>query len=229
MAVQAVVLAAFEYADDAVFLVDSEHRIVFWNRSCERLLGHPAGDALGRACHELIGGSTTAGPWCRARCPVWRSVERGTPVRSFDLLAATRSGKTRWANVGIFVLRADHELIAVHALRDAAEAKRLEGLVARLVEAFEAHGVLADRATPRPRPGPLAIGCAGTAPGGGFLTRRQLEVLHLVSLGLTTRAIAARLGLSAHTVGNHVRGALQSAGLHSRTEAVCLAIRQGLL
>ncbi len=61
------------------------------------------------------------------------------------------------------------------------------------------------------------------------LTPRQREVLLLLADGLSTPAIAARLGLSKETVRNHVRAVLAELGCHSRLEAVVEARRRGLL
>lgn len=61
------------------------------------------------------------------------------------------------------------------------------------------------------------------------LTARELEVLHLLSAGLTNKEIAARLGISDHTVKFHVNGILGKLGVDSRTEAVVQAARLGIV
>lgn len=61
------------------------------------------------------------------------------------------------------------------------------------------------------------------------LTPRQLEVLRLLADGLSTREIAARLGLAGETARNHIRALLRELGAHSRLEAVVKAQRLGLL
>ncbi|MBS2966592.1 helix-turn-helix transcriptional regulator [Actinocrinis puniceicyclus] len=55
-----------------------------------------------------------------------------------------------------------------------------------------------------------------------LLTRREREILASVIDGLTRAAIAARLGLSPHTVRTHVRNILAKLGVHSTPEAVAL-------
>jgi PAS domain S-box-containing protein len=61
------------------------------------------------------------------------------------------------------------------------------------------------------------------------LTPRQHEVLHLLGVGMTTRQMAAQMGLSVETVRNHVRMVLAHLGAKTRLEAVLLAHRTGLL
>jgi two-component system NarL family response regulator len=61
------------------------------------------------------------------------------------------------------------------------------------------------------------------------LTERELMVLRLAGKGLTNREIAVELGIAENTVKNHVRNVLEKLHLHSRTEAVLHALREGLL
>lgn len=67
------------------------------------------------------------------------------------------------------------------------------------------------------------------APAAPELTGRELEVLHLVAQGATTRAIAGQLHLSQHTVRNHVRRLTAKLGVSSRMNAVTEGRRLGLL
>ena len=61
------------------------------------------------------------------------------------------------------------------------------------------------------------------------LTERELEVLELVAAGLGNKEVAARLEISEHTVKFHLASIMGKLGAGSRTEAVTLAIRQGLI
>lgn len=61
------------------------------------------------------------------------------------------------------------------------------------------------------------------------LTARELEVLECLALGLSNKDIARRLGVSFHTVKFHVNSILGKLSASSRTEAVSLAARAGLL
>ncbi len=61
------------------------------------------------------------------------------------------------------------------------------------------------------------------------LSPREHEVLALVSEGLSNRDVAERLGISRHTAKFHVNAILDKLGASTRTEAVVLAARGGIL
>jgi DNA-binding NarL/FixJ family response regulator len=61
------------------------------------------------------------------------------------------------------------------------------------------------------------------------LTPREIEVLGMLAEGLGNKAIAWRLDISEHTVKFHVGSILAKLNASSRTEAVTLGIRQGLI
>ena len=52
------------------------------------------------------------------------------------------------------------------------------------------------------------------------LTRRQHEIMERIVTGQTERAVAEQLGLSYHTIHQHVRKAYEKLGLNNRVEAV---------
>jgi two-component system nitrate/nitrite response regulator NarL len=61
------------------------------------------------------------------------------------------------------------------------------------------------------------------------LTARELTVLRLVAEGLPNKTIAAKLGISEHTVKFHINAIFGKLGVASRTEAVVRATRLGLI
>lgn len=61
------------------------------------------------------------------------------------------------------------------------------------------------------------------------LTQREEAVLVLVVEGLCNKSIASRLGITAGTVKSHLRSAFGKIGAASRTQAVAIANRRGLL
>jgi DNA-binding NarL/FixJ family response regulator len=61
------------------------------------------------------------------------------------------------------------------------------------------------------------------------LTPRESEVLQMLASGLGNKEIAAKLKISEHTVKFHVASILGKLGAATRTEAVALGIRRGLV
>jgi two-component system, NarL family, response regulator YdfI len=78
----------------------------------------------------------------------------------------------------------------------------------------------ASRATSAPKP------AGASSPP---LTRREVEVLGMLAEGLANKNIAARLGISEHTVKTHVASILTKLDAFSRAEAVAVGARQGLI
>ncbi len=61
------------------------------------------------------------------------------------------------------------------------------------------------------------------------LTSRELEVLRMMAEGAANKIIAFKLGISEHTVKFHVAAILSKLNASSRTEAVAIGIRKGLV
>jgi DNA-binding NarL/FixJ family response regulator len=61
------------------------------------------------------------------------------------------------------------------------------------------------------------------------LTPRELEILSLLAGGDSNKTIAARLSISVHTVKFHISSILAKLGVTSRTEAVALGLRLGIV
>ena len=61
------------------------------------------------------------------------------------------------------------------------------------------------------------------------LTQREIEVLQLVARGLTNKAIAVQLEISDRTVQGHIANIFAKLGAESRTDAVMIALRTGII
>jgi two-component system, NarL family, response regulator YdfI len=85
---------------------------------------------------------------------------------------------------------------------------------------------------------PAAAGAAGGAAGeepgergeaGEHLTARESAVLELLADGLGNKQVAARLGISDHTVKAHLVAIFAKLGVSTRTGAVTVGARRGLI
>jgi DNA-binding CsgD family transcriptional regulator len=133
--------------------------------------------------------------------------------------------------------RADEQWRRLAAPYESARARELIGLACRRLgdeegarmeleaarEAFARLGAATDLARIE---GPAALDCATGAHG---LTKRELEVLGLLSAGQTNREIAAGLVLSVRTVDRHVSNIYAKLGVSSRAAAASHAHRHGIV
>ena len=62
-----------------------------------------------------------------------------------------------------------------------------------------------------------------------LLHPRELEVLALISSGMTNKQVSSELGIAVSTVTSHVMNIFRKLGVQSRTEAAFFAIKNGLL
>jgi two-component system, NarL family, response regulator YdfI len=63
----------------------------------------------------------------------------------------------------------------------------------------------------------------------GELTPREIEILRMLAEGLANKQIAARLGISEHTVKFHIASVYAKLGASSRTEAVRIGAQRGMV
>lgn len=197
---------------DGLCAVDIEGKIVLWNQAAEKILGYTARDAVGKPCCELFGGHDTSGNrLCYPGCHVLSLVKMGEKVEHFDIATRTRSGRPVWLDVSILVVpstRKDRPT-AVHLFRDVTVSRNKELLLSE-------------------RMGRAALPTAAPEELSALLTRREMETLRLMTAGIGTKAMAARLHVSPSTIRNHVQNILTKLEVHSRLEAVARATAHGV-
>jgi len=61
------------------------------------------------------------------------------------------------------------------------------------------------------------------------LTRREQEVVNLISRGMGNKEIARELNIAVHTVKSHVHNTLEKLALHTRLELASFALTEGIV
>jgi DNA-binding CsgD family transcriptional regulator len=213
------VLERIAGSDEAVFAFDGNDLIILWNKACERLLGRPAYQVLGRRCYDVLCGRDIHGNrYCGASCPITTQA-RAHPdeeLHSFLLDVPVAGGAIRRIAATPFAISGGHPSLAtiVHVLRDPnSQASALERELADAVEMGPSTG-----ASPRTTAGNVAT-----------LTDREQEILRKMAQGLTTDAIATELFISPVTVRNHVARILSKLDVHTKLAAVAFAYQHGLI
>jgi two-component system, NarL family, response regulator LiaR len=147
-----------------------------------------------------------------------------------DGAAATRLIRQQFPQVQVIALTSFKEGDLVkNALEAGAIGYLLKDVSAEeLVQAIRA--AHSGRATLSPEAAQALVETANQPPAPGLdLTERELEVLALMVEGLNNTQIAGRLTVSSSTIKSHVSNILSKLGVASRTEAVTLALRKGIV
>jgi DNA-binding NarL/FixJ family response regulator len=149
-------------------------------------------------------------------------------------IEATRAIKADCAETAILVLSAyDDEPYLVALLEAGAAGFLLKNVNGReLVEAIRAvargeavlEPALSEKLLRRLSNRPTA-----PARSADILSEREFDVLRLAARGLPNKEIARRLNLSIRTVHSHLANTFMKMHVGSRTEAVLLALRQGMI
>jgi PAS domain S-box-containing protein len=213
----------FQSSGDGACGVNPEQRIVLWNPAAEEMLGYRAYEVLGRHCYDVLRGVGEDGcPVCGRRCTVFARARHMKTVATNNLHVRTREGTMLWLSVSTVALPPllRPEAILVHLFRDITRDKACRDAVDRLVD--RVGPPFAAVRIDQPRRDDLPDGTT-------LLTSREYEVLRLLAAGMSTRDLAETLSISVSTARNHIHNIITKLKVHSRMEAVMVALRNGLL
>jgi PAS domain S-box-containing protein len=192
------------HAGAGAFVIDADERIILWNQAAEEVMGYTPRELIGRRCRDVFGEQNGDGNRLRCRgCHTVRHAGHSELIQTFDLRTRTKAGKPVWINVGVLACHTDGaRRSTIHVFSDVTESRTLlQRMHEQLARSDPADGA------------------------GASLTRRESEVLRLMTLGMNTAAAAKQLRVSPATIRNHVQNIFAKLGVHSRLEAVAYASR----
>lgn len=207
--------------DCAAFVVSSDQTILYWSKGAERVLGYRAADVVGRRCYDVPnswGGGLTQE--CLGGCPSVRYLRAGLVPAQCQMRMSCLSGDRKWISVAPMVVAGlgSYNLL-VYLLEETPENRPT------VVEDSPEIPML-QRGQRGVRRGRTPANANGD---DSVLTQRELEILELVALGWETRRVALELGISQHTVRNHIRNLRHKLNAATKLEAVVTGIRMRLL
>jgi len=210
-------LATLSGSPDSVFVTDRHNRIVFWNRSAERLLGYSAEEVVGFHCAGVLHGTDLYGNrYCSETCAVTQMAIRSETVRHFDLRFRAKDHHVVTVDISILnlALRSPDHFLLVHVLKPSAKAEVPERPAEEPVS---------------PPRSPLVMVRESPDARARKLTAREVEVIGMLAAGHTTPEIASRLHISTVTARNHIQNILEKLEVHSKAEVVAFAFRKRLV
>lgn len=215
------ILDAMANTTDGIFAVGTDHKIVFWNKSAQKILGYEAKEVLGKSCNEVIAGEDINGNLiCSKDCHIMRSVKNQKNPESFDMHTHTKSGASIWINVSVItILGSQPELdTVVHMFRDVTKNKTdlirvkeilLDNYISNKAEKRYAS---VDISTPHKK-----------------LTAREIEILKCLAEGNNPNEISDKFYISISTLRKHIQNVYYKLEVHSMLEAVAKAKQINLI
>lgn len=206
---------------DGAFVIDEDLRIVFWNNAAEAILGFDSEEVTGQFCYQLLLGYGEGRHLiCKARCQVSKLALQSKPVPNYDIHVRSKQGNRHWLNMSVFTYRmvdTNGKKMIVHLFHDLNH-KEIDGKVlTHLIEVLNRFHDIPYKSGTEMESHQVA------------LTPREREILALLANGHGTNAIAELLSISQNTVRNHIQHILQKFQVHTRLEAVTIAIKYDLI
>jgi len=208
---------ALDSSADGAFVIDENLRIIYCNKAAEAILGFDNKDVVGQFCYRLLQGYDDGRHLiCKAQCQVAKMTMNSKLVPNYDIHITTNYGVKRWMNMSVFTYNMtdmNSKKVIVHLFHDLNHKKVNDKLMTGIVGALN-HTHEAPPKNER-----------GTEPLLETLTPRESEILTLLVEGHGTQDIAKLLSISLNTVRNHIQRILQKLQVHTRLEAVAIAIK----
>ncbi len=205
------------------YAVSLDQTIVFWNRSAQRILGYSPDTVVGQRCYDTLSGLAEGSltPECARGCPGIRSLRAGLVPTAARLRMLCASGERKLVSLTpMVIVDVNAAPLLMHLFDDRAD----EGESSRAADAVRAALSGSDVVIVSDQPV-----MAPDLTNAQQLTRRELEVLRMMSQGWRSPQIASDLGLSLHTVRNHIRHIRRKLGATTQMQAVLAAMRLGIL
>lgn len=187
-----------------VWVSGPDRCISYVNGRAEELLGRSAVKCVGRRCHEVVRGRTANGKmFCGNLCPAVHQLNFHQEIAPVQIRVGV-GRKARWVQIVMIAAQAPefNGSHMVHCVIDDEKEQRFKQYLNKVMTR-----------TPKARLGKRGLPNVD-------LTRREKEILALLSEDVSLHEIADRLHLSYTTVRNHVQHILYKLGVHSIMEAV---------
>jgi PAS domain S-box-containing protein len=202
-------------------IISSDFRVLWINKAMAYIHGYEEEEiTLGKVCYETLNKRSEP---C-LDCPV-QAVLATHRTRVMEQWAVLPSGEKRWGEVRAYPVRNDNrQIVAVIVM--------VMDITSR-VESIQHHkeytAYLSERLSEAIDPDREIQLADGAVSIQVELSKRETEILRLVTEGYTNHQISELLTISANTVKTHVNNIFNKLGVNDRTQAAVLATRHRLV
>jgi PAS domain S-box-containing protein len=219
------ILKILANTSDGVFAVSTDHKIVFWNKPAQKILGYSAKEVLGKYCNEMIAGTDSNGnPVCSKSCNVMKAIKKKENPENYEILTHSKTGDPIWLNISITCIPGSQPALntVVHVFRDITKQKMDINLIKEIVSGI-------NNANKHKSNLSLSNNEITGNKHKPKLTFRERQVLMLIAEGLSTKDVSEKLYISWTTVRKHIQNILYKLEAHSKLEAVANAYKNNLI
>jgi PAS domain S-box-containing protein len=164
----------------------------------------------------------------KVRREIEERVAEAGAFRGYELNLKTRDGSLVTCLASAETVTINGQYCILSAFQDISDRKRTElDLIAAIEGAMQDSSWLSQKIMDRMAALRTPVAPTGSAVSSVELTRREREVLILITQGKSDEAIADALGLKRNTVRNHVARLYAKIDAHSRAEAIIWARDRG--
>lgn len=113
----------FEHTSDAIFGIDENRNIRFWNKSCEGLMGLTHQQAIGKPCADLLNCKDIQGnDICTNECPIAKAANVLASNSDYELVLKSAGNKSVLVNVGSYFIsklyqKNNNDIQVFHSMR----------------------------------------------------------------------------------------------------------------
>jgi PAS domain S-box-containing protein len=127
---------------EALYVVDQEQRIIYWNEGARKLFGYAEADVLGKPCWRVIAGRRGSRQWCRKDCRAHRCVLQNAPPSGCYFETHTKAGQPIWVKVGFLLLQVDGKPVSAHILTNVTREERMREALLRKQGSLRVHELI---------------------------------------------------------------------------------------
>jgi PAS domain S-box-containing protein len=206
---------------DGVFAVGTDHKIVFWNKSAQKILGYSAKEVLGKYCNEIIAGTDSKGnPVCSRSCNVMKAIKKEENPDNYEMLTHSKTGDPIWLNVSIIRVSGSQPALStvVHMFRDITNQKLDLDVIKEVISDTNNENKVKNKDLSKNESKTQKI-----------LTPRERKVLECLGAGYRPIDISEKLYINLSTLRKHIQNIHYKLEVHSMLEAVTKARQSNLI
>lgn len=201
-------------------IFDKDFRILWINKGMASIHRCAPEKVIGKICHKALHGCDHVCDAC-----FLREVIVTGKTKVVEKWADFPGGERRWGEVHAYPVRGlDKNVLAVIAIVFETTARK------QALQRQKDYTELLERRLNKKEGGPKRVGLAkGDLALSVKLSRRETDVLRLITEGYTNTQISELLDISANTVKSYVIGLFNKLGVNDRTHAAVLATRNRII